>query len=248
MPLSRRSRRTRRRPWPRRRRAARRTRSSRSRALSSGATGFGSSRTVRLMRMPSFIPDKIKLNMVFTGGRTFTGAQQFQFSGNNIYDPNITGGGNWPLYYDFWKQTYQRYYVVKSTLAVSLSVDNATSACGIFGIHPTANPTVDYSLLSDGINRFRSLPLVNYRNLGSGDDQKYRLKASITTRKFFQFDFPISQLTADVDAGPFSEITWDVVSLPSTAGTLEVRAEVKIIYQVIFYGRTYDPIVQPVPP
>jgi len=234
-------RRRRRRMRPRRRRRYRRRRSS-------GARGFGNSRTVRLMRMPSFIPDKIKINMIYTGGRTFTGTSQYQFSGNNIYDPNITGGGNWPLYYDFWKQTYQRYYVVKTTLMANLRIDSVTSACGIFGIHPTADPSIDYSLITGGINRFRALPLVNYRNLGSGDDQKYRLKSSITTRKFFQFDFPIAQLTSDVDNGPFSEITWDVVCLQSTTGVLEVRAEIKIIYQVVFYGRTYDPIAQPVPP
>jgi len=231
----------------RRRRPSRRYRRSRFRT-SSGTSGFGRSGTVRLYRMPAFLPDKIKIDMIYVGGRTLNAGEQWQFSGNNIYDPNISGLGNWTLYYDFWKQVYDRYYVTRSRFHATISVDNVTSACGTIGIHPTDNPLIDYTAVSDPINRFRSLPLVQYHNISAGADQVYTLDASITTRKYFQFDTPIDQLTADVDSGPTSEITWDLVQLQSTAGVLETRVELRLIYSVIFYGRSLDPIAQAVPP
>lgn len=50
-----------------------------------------------------------------------TALQTFQFTCNGMYDPNITGGGHQPLYYDQLSAIYNHYCVIGSYIKITFS-------------------------------------------------------------------------------------------------------------------------------
>lgn len=68
------------------------------------------------------------------------GAGSFRFSANGMFDPNITGVGHQPLYFDQISALYNFYYVMKSNIKVSLFGPHQESA---------AQPTLVISQVTD---------------------------------------------------------------------------------------------------
>jgi hypothetical protein len=47
------------------------------------------------------------------------GASNFLFNLNSLFDPNRTGTGHQPQYFDIWKQIYNRYRVIEAHIEIS---------------------------------------------------------------------------------------------------------------------------------
>lgn len=69
-----------------------------------------------------------------------SGAGSFRFSANGLFDPNITGVGHQPMYFDQISALYNFYYVKRSNIKVSLFGPHQESA---------AQPTLVISLVTD---------------------------------------------------------------------------------------------------
>lgn len=76
-----------------------------------------------------------------------TGTNVYQFSSNGLFDPDITGTGHQPMYFDNYSAVYKRYRVVKSAITVTVVnhfVNTATTVATV--------PNYSYRLfiLNDG--------------------------------------------------------------------------------------------------
>lgn len=69
-------------------------------------------------------------NVTFNTGAG-TGIGFYTFSCNGLYDPNITGSGHQPLYFDQMSALYDHYVVVGSRIRLRVVPDSTSSAKGI---------------------------------------------------------------------------------------------------------------------
>lgn len=79
-----------------------------------------------------------------------TGSNLWQFGANGLYDPDITGTGHQPMYFDNYAALYRQYRVTRSKISVTVvntSVNTATTG-------PVLQPNYSYRLfiLADGSN------------------------------------------------------------------------------------------------
>lgn len=61
-----------------------------------------------------------------------TTMQKFQFSCNGLYDPNTTGGGHQPLYFDQMTALYNHYHVIGSSITVTINLPQDDMFCAIY--------------------------------------------------------------------------------------------------------------------
>lgn len=70
-----------------------------------------------------------------------SGLGSYLYSCNGMYDPNITGTGHQPMYFDQWSAMYNHYTVLKSTMKVTV-VANTTGAT-IFSLGQDDDTTIN---------------------------------------------------------------------------------------------------------
>ena len=70
-----------------------------------------------------------------------SGLGSYLFSCNGMYDPNTTGGGHQPMYFDQWSAMYNHYTVLKSTMKATV-VANTTGAT-IFSLGQDDDTTIN---------------------------------------------------------------------------------------------------------
>ena len=70
-----------------------------------------------------------------------SGLGSYIFSCNGMYDPNTTGGGHQPMYFDQWSAMYNHYTVLKSTMKATV-VANTTGAT-IFSLGQDDDTTIN---------------------------------------------------------------------------------------------------------
>lgn len=63
------------------------------------------------------------------------------YSGNSVYDPDVTFTGHQPYYFDRYAQLYQNYVVLGSRLKLSTNVDTGSNQGVVVGLYAYyANP------------------------------------------------------------------------------------------------------------
>lgn len=92
------------------------------RYLAPTKTGFPKQLKIRHRYVESF---------VLTTGAGLFGT--YQFSANGMYDPNITGTGHQPMYFDQLAALYNHYTVLRSKIQIRVS--NGTSAIQLCGLY-----------------------------------------------------------------------------------------------------------------
>jgi len=75
-----------------------------------------------------------------------TGSNVWQFSANGMYDPDITGTGHQPLYYDNYTALYDRYHVKYSTITVTVVNHFVNTATSNSSGTVTTQPNYSYKL------------------------------------------------------------------------------------------------------
>lgn len=85
----------------------------------------------------------------------------YNFSANGMYDPNITGTGHQPLYFDQMTPIYDHYTVIGSKIKVTFSEIDAPSfpiQCGIFlNDNTTLIPTLASDVAEQSLGRIKLL-------------------------------------------------------------------------------------------
>lgn len=74
-----------------------------------------------------------------------TGSNVWQFSANGCYDPDTTGLGHQPMYFDNYSAVYNQYRVLKSEITVTV-VNTAVNTAVYNGTTTVAQPNYNYRL------------------------------------------------------------------------------------------------------
>lgn len=140
-------------------------RSTRTRSLSASTVASTRKRTRTVAKQPSKVklgkqpfPKQLYNTVVYAERVTLTcdgsGRASFSFNANSLYDPNASGTGHQPLYFDQLTTIYDHYTVLKSTIRVAFNSDaSSTAANGIsFGVivdDDATPPTSNFSSFAE---------------------------------------------------------------------------------------------------
>lgn len=104
------------------------------------------------------------------------------FSANNIYDPDITGGGHQPLGRDQWALFYNHYRVIKSNITVRLATTSVGSGqpvmTGLYLADDVSVPAEWTTLAESG----RTNPVMHT----PGNTESHVMKTSYSQGKFYK--------------------------------------------------------------
>ncbi len=180
----------------------------------------------------------------------------FNYAGNGLFDPDITGVGGQPRGFDQLAALYRRYYVIKSNIEVSFAPD-ADSVAGLFcGVIPQASSATEltkvpyYGTTSaeiatrvGGAEQFHNLPRwsitqmpFSHANASSTMHRRASTRGILDTKSIDRSD-----LQALVTANPVELWHWTVIlgALNEAAQTDVGTILVKLSYDCIFM----DPVV-----
>lgn len=185
-------------------------------------------------------PDKVRVKLVYTTGINITSAGTaggYVFSGNSIFDPDVTGSGNQPIGFDEWSAFYTTYRVLASKFIVQAR-SNLTTNMSALTIIPKDNATVelDYQdVAAEPYAKTRFLP-----NQGAGYPTK--LQNYCTTRKIKGLtskQVADASYSAAVTGNPAERWYWHLYVDDITSGAVNqsVYCFVKIVYYVEFFQR-----------
>ncbi len=172
--------------------------------------------------------DEIGINPATTYG-------QYTFRGNSCFDPDETGIGHQPMYYDQYAAVYSKYKVVSSRISITGANYNAAASAALVLIPSSEIITItSYSIAMEQPYAKRSelLPVSTRGGVQSS------VRAGISTRKILglsEAQFASEDYSALTGATPSSVWYWNIAAFDISA--LSVRLVVDIEYRVIFYDR-----------
>lgn len=189
--------------------------------------------------IPDRIRTKLRYQMTTTATTTLGSLFTYQFRGNSVYDPDLTGAGAQPTYYDNMANMYNSYVVLSSR--VWLEALNVAAAPVLVGVFPAYNTSVGSTALDCAAMRYA----VSKSLYGAGNAVKAVLTASQSTAQQFGVR-PEAVVDDDGYSGaagnPSSAATWYwTVFAQNETGTttLNLTLRMYIEYDVIFF----DPVV-----
>lgn len=111
-----------------------------------------------------------------TAGSTGT----YNFRANSMFDPNITGTGHQPYYFDQMSAIYNHFFVLGSKITVTVQHDVTTNstavACVYLNDDTTVTPTY-YALQEQNKARFVTIP--------TGSNNPFKISCNYSARKTF---------------------------------------------------------------
>lgn len=162
------------------------------------------------------------------------------FRGNGCYDPNQSGVGHQPMYWDTYTTIYSSYRVLASSIKV-----NAVNHSGGSALQYCIYPSIAIDTVTD-ISEAREQPYARTSALiGVGavspDGNGYGTKHYMKTRRTFgitKAQFGSSNWASAINTNPSSQWYWNILAqaLNSSAAT-PWSANIKIIYYVEFFDR-----------
>lgn len=164
------------------------------------------------------------------------------FRGNSCFDPNVTGAGGQPMWFDQWASLYQYYLVLGSSVEVTAYMNGgATIYNSRVGIFPSLNSTA-YATTDQ--ERAEETPYARIKSVdmcgGAGVGQVV-VKNYISTAKLQ--GIPQTAVNTEhayeaaVTANPTLTWYWHIVNWVPSGATQSILLNVKITYDVIFHGR-----------
>lgn len=156
------------------------------------------------------------------------------FTGNDVYDPDYTGTGHQPTYYDQLSAIYAKVKVLSSQITVT--VKNTQANLGWFAIYPTRSN----SPLSDA-NGIKQVQYGRWKSMtGNAAIGKLTVRNRMTTKKMWgiksimyadDFDHTVG------GAGPLNEWFWILVGGPDDGLGFSAYTDIRITYICQFYNR-----------
>lgn len=191
--------------------------------------------------MGSGIPDRITTTLKYyeAVSRTSTAGAftSYFFSANGLYDPNTTGTGHQPMYFDQLTSMYNHYIVHSSYIAVKIIPFNTTgSSSGTAVIMGDDAASLTTSTISSAIEqkgaKWCNLPIYE-------DNQVYErtLRHSYNKRRVFK-NYKNTELVGTASANP-AEGWYYVIALRSddNATTTTWLLKCQVHYRVTFFER-----------
>jgi len=159
------------------------------------------------------------------------------FRANGLWDPDQSGVGHKPLYYDEMSHLYQRYEVLSSKMSCCFSFQSTTGAAHVcmVGIAVDADASCATSTMQNFMER--GWPMVSYKMMGMNQSNSQCIKwvnQSFSARKFFRHPKGDSDLSSDVNGLPNEQAYYHVFVGPPNGSTdlASIEVTVKIEYLV----------------
>jgi len=164
---------------------------------------------------------------------TLGAPRQRAFRGNSLYDPDATGTGNQPLFFDQWSALYSLYYVDRSVIKVTVTNKSTTQPVQVT-IVPWVSSTIttNWNTLLEH-SKTRAGTAVSIYN------PPLNLQHSELTRTMFGVQPYDIQFRGSTTSNPSSMWYWHVgVYDPAGSGaTVNYYIQVEILYHVTFSQR-----------
>lgn len=188
--------------------------------------------TPRVFGFPDRILTKLRYSDIKNLSSTLGASANYRFRWNSIFDPDQSGTGHQPLYFDTYASVYDHYAVVSAKMKVLL-VNQETSLGIICGVvtDDDASSTADFNILSEqnhGISTYLT-PL-------SGSSSEKILRSSWNCQQILNID-PFSSETykTDVGSNPTEESYCNIWSISQDgSSTTVLRFKIDFEYEVLF--------------
>jgi len=207
-------------------------------------TGRGSSVTSTSLIGGVSDRQRVKLRYVMVSAftsLTTTGAFSYAFSGNGLFDPDVTGTGGQPANFDDWSALYSRYRVWGSRLKVNI-VPNVNATDPTIWVIGPAHVSTAISLATQP--DFQAQPYTQARvlTLYTTGEPRCTFTQNMTTSKYLglsQTEFEgRDDLAALTSANPAKQWYWKITATNvDTTGTTDLCINVEIDYDVEFWDR-----------
>lgn len=188
----------------------------------------------RLKCVMPYVENAITLSAVAT-------PYEYVFAGNNIYDPNYTGTGHQPLYFDQLAAIYNIYYVRASSIKVELLSTSGGTLTGSQRFFIV--PTIGAANLTASFSPGTILEQEHCRNricTAAGNLQKATLKHYMTSKKMLSSPGSTSfdaQGTVS-GSGPADAWYWHVlITSPDDSTAISTVWRATLYYSVEFFER-----------
>lgn len=199
--------------------------------------------TNRPFALSGGFPDRVRVRLNYVSNvlhSTSIGTTQV-YSGNGLFDPDITGTGGQPYNYDDWSAQYTRYYCRGSTCKAFI-VNNGTSAATgtqIFLVNPRHTTT---SIATTGVYDAMAVPYAKWFISGSGGvatSNRNTLVNTMTSAKMFGHRPSEYQANESLtSANPAHQWYWHVSTHSADDSSFDAaRIIVIITYDVEFFDR-----------
>ncbi len=160
---------------------------------------------------------------------------QYTFRGNSAFDPDETGIGHQPMYFDQYAAVYSRYKVYASSCTVTVANYNGTAA-GVLVLLPSSEivTITSYAIAMEQpyAKRTELLPIATRGGVQS------TIKSTMSTRRMLGLS--AAQLASEdysalTGANPLSIWYWNLAAF--NVSDVSVRCVVDLNYRVVFYDR-----------
>lgn len=157
------------------------------------------------------------------------------FRGNSVYDPDLTGIGTQPLFFDQYALVYERYLVSSSSMRVMvMSINNGITA------QIATLPSVESSPVTTNPSDLKEQPHAKFRFIqeqkGGG---KATLSTRISTKKIRGDSILDDSFGAQVTTNPQRQWFWHIVASAGdlSAEVIGLTLLISITYRVKFHKR-----------
>ena len=162
---------------------------------------------------------------------------QYTFRGNSLFDPDYSGGGHQPMYFDQYAGIYNKYRVVGSAIRVE-----AINAQGLSGCYFMMFPNTDIATLTSiplALEQSRARAANIMPIAGGGPAARYKQYCS--TRKacgLLKGEAYDDTLSATIGNNPAQVWYWNLFwETTDSASNVTINALVKITYYVQFFDK-----------
>jgi len=162
-------------------------------------------------------------------------AAAFVFTGNGLFDPNITGTGHQPRGFDNYMALYTYYTVIATRMVCYFAPNQSEIFNLIVGVCPLSNNTAN-SDVRDYVEAQGCE--INYLRPGGSSASKM-IKVEVDVKTWFNSKSPVDDenITGDSTANPVKQLYWHIFAACVGANDgLTIDATCIIEYDVVFHG------------
>lgn len=187
-------------------------------------------------------PRQFMTKLVYNQVIDFNGATQFQnhvFRANSVYDPDYTGVGNQPMWFDEFAQLYQRYTVYASKIQctfINQASETGNAPFAHICVTPKNVATVALDIEDElEYNRSKSSILAK----GSGAQGVASINHYVNINNILgktKYEKSDDVVSSAVGSNPARQVYWHIMGSAFNAGDkFDAYCKVKITYYVRFY-------------
>jgi len=184
----------------------------------------------------TFAPDGAIVHLKYTTLLNLSGSSattEYIFTGNGLYDPDVTGTGGQPDGFDQWNNIYTRYLGLRSSILIRI-IDNSSTG----NILITCFPTVQAGGVTQAIDAM-SQPYAKWvtATLSTGQSRN-QMSLNMNTGRIWGKDPRYDDLfSAGFGANPSNLWYWCINSDAFPASAYNYTLYIQIVYTALLYKR-----------